>query len=166
MEENIVNISDATAKLLLTSVIAAGSALWGWFGWLVILWMVCMVLDYATGTLAAIKKGDWSSAVARAGLWHKAGMIFVVLIASLSDFALTLILRTGVVELPVTYSIALTVIVLAWYTLTELGSALENATKLTDQTPAWLTKFLRITAAKVNDLGEKIAGGQDDEKQP
>lgn len=166
MNDEIVNISDAAAKLLLTGVVAAGTALWGWFGWLVILWLVCMVLDYVTGTLAAIKKGDWSSAVARAGLWHKAGMIFVVLIAALTDFALTLILRAGVVELPVDYSIALTVIVLAWYTLTELGSSLENATKLSDHTPDWLTKFLRITAAKVNELGEKVAGGNDDDKQP
>ena len=166
MSDDILNISDAAAKLLLTGVVAAGTAKWGWLGWLVILWIMCMALDFLTGTLAAIKKGDWSSAVARAGLWHKGGMIFVVMITALTDFALTIILRAGIVDLPVRYSIALTVIVLAWYTLTELGSALENATKMTDHVPEWLTKFLRITAVKVDELGGKIAGGQDDEEQP
>lgn len=63
MEDNIF-----TAKVLLTGIIAAGSAIWGWFGWLVLLWVICMVMDYVTGTLAAMKKGE---TYYDNGLWSK-----------------------------------------------------------------------------------------------
>lgn len=163
MEENVF-----TAKILLTGLIAAGSAIWGWFGWLVLLWFVCMALDYATGTLAAVKRGEWSSDVAREGLWHKGGMILIVLVAALADLAISLILRSGVVKFPFDYSILLTVLVLSWYTLTELGSMLENAVVLApDKVPGWLRKLLRVAAETIDETGEKIAGeDEDDEKQP
>ena len=163
MENNVI-----TAKLLLTGVIAAGSALWGWFGWLVVLWGVCMALDYLTGSLAAIKRGDWCSKVAREGLWHKAGMILIVAVAALADLAITLILRSGVVAFPFDYSVMLTVIVLAWYTLTELGRMLENAVELSPKNvPQWLRRFLRVAAGAVDDVGQQLAGEEKiDEKQP
>ena len=162
MEENVL-----TAKILLTGLIAAGSAIWGWFGWLVLLWFVCMALDYATGTLAAMKRGEWSSDVAREGLWHKGGMILIVLVAALADLAISLILRSGVVVFPFDYSILLTVLVLSWYTLTELGSMLENATQLTGKAPAWLARFLKIAADTVNQAGDHVVAdkeGHDDEQ--
>lgn len=162
MEENV-----STAKILLTGLIAAGSAIWGWFGWLVLLWFVCMALDYATGTFAAMKRGEWSSAVAREGLWHKGGMILIVLVAALADLAISLILRSGVVVFPFDYSILLTVLVLSWYTLTELGSMLENAVVLApDKVPGWLRKLLRVAAETIDETGGKIAGGDDDGQQP
>lgn len=162
MEDNVL-----AAKVILTGIIAAGSTVWGWFGWLVVLWGICMALDYLTGTLAAIKNGEWSSATAREGLWHKAGMIMIVGVAALTDCALTLVLRSGIAEFPFTHSVMLTVIVLCWYTLTELGSMLENAISLSpNNAPVWLKKFLRVAASKINDAGEKIAREDgDDEKQ-
>ena len=41
--------------------IAVLTALWGWFGWLVVLFAVCMIADYLTGSAAAMRKGEWSS---------------------------------------------------------------------------------------------------------
>ena len=161
MEDNAL-----TVKLLLTGVLAAGTAVWGWLGWLVVLWCSCMAMDYLTGTLAALKEGTWSSSAAREGLWHKGGMILVVLAAALTDATLTLILRSGVMEFPFSESVMLTVIVLTWYTLTELGSMLENTTKLTDNVPPWLRKFLAIAAKSVNDAGNKVTGGNDNAEQP
>ena len=66
MEDNVF-----MAKVLLTGLIAAGTTLWGWFGWMVILWIGCMVLDYLSGSLAATKQGEWNSKRAREGLWNK-----------------------------------------------------------------------------------------------
>lgn len=148
---------ELTLKMMFTGILAAGTALWGWFGWLVILWCLSMALDYLTGTLAAIRRGDWSSDVARAGLWHKAGMILIVLAAALTDAALSLVLQSGF--LPVEHSSAVTVIVLAWYTLTELGSVLENATVIAPgKVPAWLQRILRVAAGTVSDAGDKLTG--------
>lgn len=162
MEDNVL-----AAKVILTGIIAAGSAVWGWFGWLVILWVVCMALDYLTGTLAAMKKGEWSSDRAREGLWHKGGMILIALVAALADLTISLILRSGVVKFPFDYSILLTVLVISWYTLTELGSILENAVTLApDKVPGWLRKLLRVAAETIDETGGKIAGGDDDAEQP
>ena len=155
-----------TLKVLLASAIAAGSAMWGWFGWLALLWAVSMAVDYLTGSLAALKSGEWSSAAAREGLWHKGGMILVVLVAALTDLAITLLLRSGAFEFPFDYCVVLTVVVMAWYTSTELGSALENATRIADRPIPWLAKVLKIAAKTVDSTGEHIAGddgGGDDD---
>lgn len=153
MEDNATAV-----KLALTGAVAAGTALWGWFGWLAVLWASSMAIDYLTGTLAALKAHEWSSATAREGLWHKGGMILVALAAALADLAISLLLSTGIVPFPFSHSIVLTGTVLAWYTLTELGSTLENATRLTNRVPLWLSRFLKIAADAANQVGERTAG--------
>ena len=77
MNETINRIKAAVAGLagLLTG-------LWGWLGWLAVGWILAMALDYLTGSMAAAKEGQWSSARAREGIWHKCGMIVVVLVAA------------------------------------------------------------------------------------
>ena len=37
-------------KAAVAAVLGCLTALWGWFGWLVVAWVACMLLDYATGT--------------------------------------------------------------------------------------------------------------------
>ena len=44
--------------------------------------------DWLSGSAAAAAKGNWSSAAARAGIWHKSGMILVVLVAAVTDCVL------------------------------------------------------------------------------
>ena len=55
-------------KAAVTAVLGLLTALWGWFGWLVVAWAVSMGMDVLTGMGAALKTGKWSSAVARDGL--------------------------------------------------------------------------------------------------
>ena len=59
-------------KVAVTGFFGALTGLFGWMGWLVVAFVGCMALDWITGSAAAVKKGEWSSSVARAGLWHKA----------------------------------------------------------------------------------------------
>ena len=80
MMENVTKF-----KAALAAVLAAMTALWGWFGWLVLAWVGCMAIDYITGYSAAAKNGEWSSKIAREGLWHKTGCIFAVLVAGILD---------------------------------------------------------------------------------
>ncbi len=128
-------------KALLTAFLAFCTALWGWVGWAIILMVGAMVLDYVTGTVAAKAHGEWSSDVAREGLWHKLGEIVALLVAALCDIAIAVVMNTAAAPLFGGIEYAghyLTLIVAMWYLFTELGSILENAKRLGAPIPDWL----------------------------
>ena len=131
-------------KAAVAAVLGCLTALWGWFGWLVVAWVACMLLDYATGTAAALKAGKWSCKAAREGLWHKVGAMAAVLVAAILDGVLGLILdHIPALTLPFDYTVFLTVLVLVWYILTELGSIVENAGALGAPIPAFLQAAIK-----------------------
>ena len=128
-------------KAAIAAVAGAFGAAFGWLGWMVLAWVGCMALDYLTGSAAAAAKGNWSSAEARAGIWHKGGMIVVVLVAAVTDC----VLGMAVEHLPglgLDYTVLVLPVILVWYIFTELGSIAENATDMGAPVPAWLTKLL------------------------
>ena len=154
MNETINRIKAAVAGLagLLTG-------LWGWLGWLAVGWILAMALDYLTGSMAAAKEGQWSSARAREGIWHKCGMIVVVLVAAGADLLLaTVLANLPLVALPVQYSGLVCPVVLVWYIVTELGSMAENAAVMGAPVPKWLTQLLAVSRDAVNGAGEKLGG--------
>lgn len=124
-------------------VAAAGAfgAAFGWLGWLILAWVVCMVLDWISGSAAAAAKGQWSSAEARAGIWHKGGMILVVTVAAVTDCVLGVAVE-NLPALDIEYTVLVLPVILVWYIFTELGSIAENATAMGAPVPAWLTKLL------------------------
>ena len=141
-------------RALVTLVLGFFTALWGWLGWAIAVFIASMAADYVTGTWAARARGTWSSAAARQGLWHKLGEIAALLVAALCDIAVQVVLHSaaapllGENELPH----CLTLIVAIWYTFTELGSVIENAGLLGAPIPAWLKKGVAL-------LRDKTAGG-------
>ena len=54
-----------TIKAAACTAAAALTAFWGWTGWLAAAWFLAMLLDYATGSAAALRAGTWSSRAAR-----------------------------------------------------------------------------------------------------
>lgn len=142
-------------KAAIASICAALTALWGWFGWLVILWIFCMVADYATGSAAALKQGKWSSSAAREGIWHKMGAVVVVVIAAVLDAVIrAIIVHFPIITLPFDYSILLCPLVVVWLILTELGSLAENAGALGAKIPAFLRKAIEALNDKVEGAGD------------
>lgn len=142
-------------KAAVAAVLGALTAFWGWFGWLACLWVGLMLLDYLSGSAAACKNGEWSSAAARSGVWHKAGEVVVVLVAACADLLLGLVLdNLPVVQLPVAFRGIVCPLVLVWYILTETGSIIENAGEMGAPIPAWLTKAIEALRAKVDETGE------------
>ena len=140
-------------KAALVAFAGAFSAAFGWLGWLILSWVGCMALDWISGSAAAAAKGNWSSAIARAGIWHKGGMIVVVLVAAVADCVLGIAVEHFPV-LGIDYTVLILPVILVWYIFTELGSIAENATDMGAPVPAWLTKLLAA--------GKKMAENQID----
>ena len=146
-------------KAAVVGVLGCLTALWGWFGWLVVAWVACMVLDYATGSAAALRSGEWSSKIARDGLWHKLGSMVAVLVAAILDGVIRLVLENiPALELPFEYTVFVSVLVLVWYILTELGSVVENAGALGAPVPAWLARMLAALESGVDRTGSAMGG--------
>lgn len=137
-------------KAAIAAIIATLTALWGWVGWAAWIWIGCMLIDYLSGSAAAKKEGDWASSVARAGLWHKLGEVFAVLVAALCDIALHVIINGAGVQIGIEIPVMVTPVVLLWYIITELGSIAENAGKLGAPIPKWLTKSLAAYKEKID----------------
>lgn len=144
-------------KAAISAALALLTALWGWFGWLVLAWVGCMALDYLTGSAAAWKRGEWSSATARAGVWHKIGCVAAVTIAGIMDLVLGTLLGTVGEALPFDYTVFLCPLVIVWYILTEAGSIVENAGKLGAPVPSWLRKAIAALRDSVDAAGKDRA---------
>ena len=135
-------------KAAIVGIFGAFGAAFGWLGWLVLAWIGCMVVDYISGSSAAMKAGQWSSAQARAGIWHKAGMIVVVIVAAVADNVLSLVVAS-IPGISIEYTVLLLPMVLVWYILTELGSILENAAAMGAPVPEFLIRILATAKEKV-----------------
>lgn len=149
-------------KVALAAVGAALTALWGWFGWVVVAWIVLMVIDYITGSAAALRAGDWASKTARDGIWHKLGSIVAVIVAAILDVVIGHLLQNVPgIKLPFSYTVLLCPLVVIWYILTEAGSIIENAGALGAPVPGWLITMIAVLEQKVDDTGDDIAGKGD-----
>ena len=147
-------------KAALTALGVTLTTILGWKGILSLIWVIAMGIDYLSGTLAAMKKREWSSETARSGLWHKAGTVLAVLAAALTDGVIYLVgqqLRLGI-----TWTGLLMPLTLSWYILTEAGSILENTVKLGANIPNWLIKILKISLKSINAAGEPGADEQEE----
>lgn len=154
MNENMM-----TVKTAIVAFFTAMGAFLGWKGVMLVAWVGAMALDYISGTAAALKDGQWCSATARQGLWHKGGMILVVVVSAIADAVMVLIVEY--VPIGIQWPGIILPLVLAWYIITELGSILENAVKLGANVPAWLVKLLKASANLVETAGEGTMGDKD-----
>ena len=148
MNENLMTIKTA----IVAGCTALGAFL-GWKGVMLIAWVAVLALDYLTGTLAACQAGVWRSETAREGLWHKGGMIAVVIVAALADWIMVIV--AAYIPIGIQWPGIILPLVLAWYIITELGSILENAVKMGAKVPDWLVKLLKASAHIVEAAGQQ-----------
>ena len=161
MDNNIFT----SVKAGITAVIAAITALWGWFGWLAVVWIALMLADWLVGSAAAMQRGEWSSAKLRAGAWHKGGMIVIVCVALVADWLIGGMLENlPGVTLPFDYSVLLGPLVMVWYVFGELGSLAEHGVSMGAPVPKWLVRLLAAGKEAVNAAGDKLAGDRTETK--
>ncbi len=147
MEEKITAFKAAVA-----AVLGALASFLGWKGILAVVWVALMAADYASGSWAACVEGNWNSKTARSGLAHKGGMVLVVLVAALADWALIAAsenLALGFVWPGIVFPLVLT-----WYIITEIGSILENAARMGAPVPKWLINLMTVSLKAVEKLGD------------
>ena len=141
-------------KTGISAFLATLTALWGWFGWLVVAWASLMLADWLIGSAAAAKRGEWSSSKLREGAWHKGGQIVIVSVSLVCDWLIgTMLANLPAVDLPFTYSVLVSALVLVWYILVELGSLVEHAVVLGAPVPSWLSKILAVGTAAIDAAG-------------
>ena len=150
-------------KAVIVTIISALSAVFGWFGWVVIIWIALMMIDWLTGTLAAHNNGTWESSKGRAGIWHKFGCFIVVITAGLLDIIIGLLIDR-IPNIGFNYSVAISLVVIIWYILTEMGSIIENAGKLGAPIPNFLAKGIKVLKHKVITFGDSMTGEIDNAK--
>ena len=149
-------------KGIVSVIFSAVTALIGWQGWLVVIWVFAMLLDYITGSRAAIIKGEWSSKVAREGLWHKGGSIAISLVAAMFDLTIQVIAQSGMgFTLPWHGAIIFPVVV-TWYILTEFGSIIENGAEVGAPFPSWLLDKIKFFKDKLDEKESKDTGWETD----
>ena len=149
MEENLMEF-----KMAFLAVLGILTGFWGWMGWLVVCWVLCMMLDYITGAVAACINGNWSSQVAFRGIFHKLGTAVVVVAAAGLDFLLaTALEQLPVLDLPVEFKGMLCPVVLVWYLVMELGSICENAVAMGAPVPPLLKRLLAVSKQAVEEFG-------------
>lgn len=152
-------------KAGITGIFVLLTSLWGWVGWAIIVMILAMLADYITGSWAARAKGEWSSTIARQGLWHKLGEIVALLVAALCDIAVKVILSSAAAPIfgEIEYRNYVTLVVAIWYIFTELGSIIENVGKLGAPVPKWLAKGIAALRQKADDANV-MPEGEPEEK--
>ena len=145
-------------KMWITAAVAMLTAFWGWFGWLLIVWIGLMLADWLVGSAAAAHRGEWSSAKLREGARHKGGMIVIVCVACSADWLLgVMLVSLPGVTLPFEYTVLLGPLVVVWYILGELGSLAEHGVSMGAPVPKWLVRLLAAGKKAVDAAGDKMA---------
>ena len=95
-------------KAAFSLALGAVSAFLGWFGWLAVLYVGCMAVDWLTGSAAAMRNGQWASEKARDGIWHKVGSGVVVMVSAGADLLIgSVVNNIPGIQLPFTYGVML-----------------------------------------------------------
>lgn len=164
-------------KAMIVAAVAVVTGVLGWVGVAVVIFLAAMLLDYITGSWAAKARSEWSSKIAREGLWHKLGEIVALCVAALCDIAIGVILSTAAAPLlsgKYQHKGYVTLIVSIWYIFTELGSILENVAKLGAPVPKWMLegvgklrkKIDKQESDKLKDVEEDAGASTNSSEEP
>lgn len=138
------------------AIVAAVSALTAWLGVLampVYILVACNIIDYVTGIMAAVRRGEKiSSEIGIGGIAKKVGQWLLVLIGWFVDVMIEYAGKTISPDLQIPIIVAICVAV--WLVFNELISILENLEDIGVPMPAFLSKIVHFFLKRVEDIGE------------
>ena len=143
-------------KTIKATIIGAFSALTAWLGVLAIpvyLLVGCNIIDYFTGMMASVARGEKiNSDVGIRGITKKVGQWLLVVIGYIVD---VMIEYAGHAISPdFTIPIIVSVCVASWLVFNEVISILENLNTIGVPLPKFLVKIVTFFKNKVEDIGD------------
>lgn len=95
-----------------------------------------IIFDIITGLIAAIKNGEYQSSIMKRGLWSKSGEILALILGGCCEYTFPIV---GInIEVPIVSGVAVYLIIM------ELGSCIENLTKISPELKNVLSRYLGI----------------------
>lgn len=154
-------------KALIAACLGFITALIGWAGWLFLLWVVLLFVDWLTGSEAARMNGTWSSSKGKQGRQKKLGCFYMVLLAGALDALLYLLSDVlTIVSFPWDYRVILLPVVLLWYILIDAGSIIENVALMGAPVPDWLKRGIEKAQEAVDNEADKIVDAITEDDEP
>ena len=150
-----------TIKAIVTVVAAFLSALLGTLYIPVLLMILCNIIDYATGLMAAKNRPDGGISSYRSikGIKKKVSMWLLVVVGAVMDQLLLYASQTIGVKIPVTFLIACVVAI--WIICNEIISFLENMVDIGIQIPSFLLPLVK----NIKSQTEHFAGSDQKESE-
>lgn len=127
----------------------------------VLVLLVFMILDYATGMVRAWRARELSSKVGVDGIVKKVGYMVLIAVAMGVDYLIWSGLTA--VNVPVTCQLWFGMLVSIWLIINEMISILENLGKIGVPIPEFLKKIINRLKSSVEKTNENI-DGKDEEK--
>lgn len=150
-----------TIKTIVTWVAALLSALLGTLYIPVLLMILCNIIDYVTGLMAAKNRPDGGISSYRSikGIKKKVSMWLLVVVGAILDQLLLYASQTIGVKIPVTFLIACVVAI--WIVCNEIISILENMIDIGIQMPSFLLPLVK----NIKSQTEHIASTEQTERE-
>lgn len=150
-----------TIKAIVTGVAAFLSALLGTLYIPVLLMILCNIIDYATGLMAAKNRPDGGISSYRSikGIKKKVSMWLLVVVGAVMDQLLLYASQTIGVKIPVTFLIACVVAI--WIICNEIISIFENMVDIGIQIPSFLLPLVK----NIKSQTEHFAGSDQKESE-
>lgn len=150
-----------TIKAVVTGVAAFLSALPGTLYIPVLLMILCNIIDYATGLMAAKNRPDGGISSYRSikGIKKKVSMWLLVVVGAIMDQLLLYASQTIGIKIPVTFLIACVVAI--WIICNEIISILENMIDIGIQIPSFLLPLVK----NIKSQTEHITGTEQTERE-
>lgn len=150
-----------TIKAIVTGGAAFLSALLGTLYIPVLLMILCNIIDYATGLMAAKNRPDGGISSYRSikGIKKKVSMWLLVVVGAVMDQLLLYASQTIGIKIPVTFLIACVVAI--WIICNEIISILENMIDIGIQIPSFLLPLVK----NIKSQTEHFAGSDQKESE-
>ncbi len=145
-------MENALLKGAIATAAASIAAYFHQLGFPVLLLLIAMVLDYATGMAAAWIKGQLSSRTGIIGILKKLGYMAVVAVAVIVDMIISSALETAGVSS--NYPDIFALLVTFWLSLNELISILENLSEIGVPIPEFLVKIIKKLKQTTEEKGD------------